>query len=261
VGTLAREVTFAEPPEYAVRAAANSPIRRYNPFWSWQKDGDYAVTRSLGGLLSRHDRKSVGAADRFLFGMLAESRRTTSFRKWELGGGLIVKHVSEARRGTTKTTWLPWGVLVSRSLARLPQSSDKNIALASVLWGLGSSVTRDEAGGHSVRVLPFGLLFSRATGPGRSSTHILGSGTSRQEAPDHSSSTTRFRLLGIPLWTTQPPHRTRLPGVDLADGVSLGGQAALLEQISGCARRSHLADAGIIVVGRENQHLRVRDGF
>ena len=45
--TFARAVTFIEPPEDAVRAAANSPLRRFNPFWSWQKDGDYAVTRSL----------------------------------------------------------------------------------------------------------------------------------------------------------------------------------------------------------------------
>ena len=97
--TCARGVTFAEPPEDAIRAAANSPLRRFNPLWSWQKDGDYAVRRSLGGLLSRHDRNSVGAADRFLLGLLAESRRTTSFHKWEVGGGLVARHESEARRG------------------------------------------------------------------------------------------------------------------------------------------------------------------
>ena len=207
--TIARAVTFAEPPEDAVRAAANSPLRRFNPLWSWQKDGDYAVTRSLGGLLSRHDRNSVGAADRFLFGMLAESRRTTSFNKWELGGGLVARHESEARRGTTKTTWLPWGVLASHSSARVPQSPDKTIARTSVLWGLGASVTTNEAGGHSVHVLPFGLLLRRTTGPGQSSIHILGTGLLRKESTDHSGSTTRFRLLGIPLWTThtsQPKH-------------------------------------------------------
>ena len=200
--TCAREVTFIEPPEDAVRAAANSPLRRFNPLWSWQKDGDYAVTRSLGGLLSRHDRNSVGAADSFLLGMLAESRRTTSFHKWELGGGLVARHESEARRGITKTTWLPWGVLASHCSARLPQSPGKTITRTSVLWGLGASVTMDGAGCHSVHVLPFGLLLRRTTGPGQSSIHVLGTGFFRKEATNHSGSTARFRLLGIPLWTT-----------------------------------------------------------
>jgi hypothetical protein len=200
--TYARAVTFADPPEDAVRAAANSPLRRFNPLWSWQKDGDYTVTRSLGGLLSRHDRNTVGSADRFFLGVLAESRRTTSFHKWELGGGLIARHESEARRGTTKTTLLPCGVLASQSSARLPQSPDKTITRTSVLWGLGGSVTMDGAGCHSVRVLPFGLLLCRTTGPRQSSIHVLGTGLLRQEATNHSDSMARFRLLGIPLWTT-----------------------------------------------------------
>jgi hypothetical protein len=203
----AREITFTEPPEDAVRATANSPLRRFNPLWSWQKDGDYAVTRSIGGLLSRHDRNSVGAADRFLLGLLAESRRTTSFHKWELGGGLVARHESEARRGTTKTTLLLWGVLLSHNSARLPQSPGTNLMRTSVLWGLGASVTTDGAGCHSVRVLPFGLLLRHTTGPGQSSFHVLGTGISRQKATSHFGSTARFRLLGLPLWTT----RTALP--------------------------------------------------
>jgi hypothetical protein len=206
---LTTGISFVEPPEDAARAAANSPLRRFNPLWSWQKDGDYAVTRSLGGLLSRHDRNSVGAADRFLLGLAAESRRTTSFHKWELGGGLVARHESEARRGTTKTTWLPWGVLGSHCSAKVPQAPDKTIARTTILWGLGASITKDEAGEHSVHVLPFGLLLHRTTGPGQSATHILGTGLARQEAADHSGSTTRFRLLGIPIWTsrTSPPKR------------------------------------------------------
>jgi hypothetical protein len=198
----AREVSFVQPPEDAIRAAANSPLRRFNPVWSWQMDGDYAVRRSLGGLLSRHDRNSVGAADSFVLGLLAESRRTTSFHKWEVGGGLLASHESEARRGTAKTTWLPWGLLTCHSSARLPQSPDKTITHTSVLWGLGASATSDGAGCHSVQVLPFGLLFRRTTAPGQSSTHILGTGRFHQEPTDHAGSTTRFRLLGIPIWTT-----------------------------------------------------------
>ena len=203
-GTFAREVAFTEPPEDAVRAAANSPLRRFNPLWSWQKDGDYAVSRSLGGLLSRHDRNSVGAADCFLLGMLAESRRTASFHKWELGGGWVARHQSEARRGVTKTTWLPWGVLASYCSARLPQSPETTITRTSVLWGLGASVTTDGEAGHSVQVLPFGLLLRSTTGPGQSSTHDLGTGLFRQQATDHPGATARFRLLGIPIWSIHP---------------------------------------------------------
>ena len=207
--TFAREVTFAEPPEDAIRAAANSPLRRFNPFWSWQRDGDYAVTRSLGGLLTRHDRNSVGAADRFLLGMLAESRHTTSFRKWKLGGGLVARHESEARRGITKTTWLPWGVLASHSSARLPESPDTTITRTSVLWGLGAAVTTDGENVHSVKVLPFGLLVRRTMGPGRSSLHVLGTGLFRQEGNDHSGASARFRLLGIPIWSTHAPPQKK----------------------------------------------------
>jgi hypothetical protein len=199
---FARQVSFIEPPEDAIRAATNSLLRRFNPIWSWQLDGDYTVTRSLAGLLSRHDRNSVGAADRFLLGLLAESRRTASFRKWEVGWGLLARHESETRRGFTSTTWLPWGVLASHSAARLPQSPDKTIVSTTVIWGLGAGVTADGAGGHSVHLLPFGLLLRRTTGPGRSSIHILGTGFSQQEATDHAPSTTRVRLLGIPIWTS-----------------------------------------------------------
>jgi hypothetical protein len=201
--TCAGSLTFTEPPENAARAAANSPLRRFNPLWSWQKDGDYAVTRSLGGLLSRHDRNSVGAADRFLLGWLAEWRRTASFHKWELGGGLVAKHESEARRGFTKTTLLPWGVLASHCSATLPQSPGKTLIRTSVLWGVGGSVTLDAEGCRSVHVLPFGLLLCHTTAPGQTSLHVLGTGFLR------SGPTSRFRLLGIPLWTTHtPPAKT-----------------------------------------------------
>jgi hypothetical protein len=198
-------VTFVEPPEEAARAAANSPLRRFNPLWSWQKDADYALSRSLGGLLSRHDRNSVGAADTFLLGLLGEIRRTTSFHKWELGAGLLAKHESEDRRGTTRTSLLPWGVLASHSAARVPQAPEKTITRTTVLWGLGVSATTDEPGTRSLRVLPFGLLLSRTTGPERSSTYILGTGASRQDPTSRSGASTRVRLLGIPLWTTHAP--------------------------------------------------------
>jgi hypothetical protein len=137
--------------------------------------------------------------------MLAESRRTTSFNKWKVGGGFVARHESEARRGITKTTWLPWGMLASYGSARLPQSPDKTIMRTSILWGLGASVTMDGAGCHSVHVLPFGLFFRRTMGPGQASIHVLGTGLVRKEATHYSGPSVRFRFLGIPLWSTHTP--------------------------------------------------------
>jgi hypothetical protein len=196
-------ITFAEPPEDAVRNAANSPLRRHNPIWSWQRDGDYTVSRTLGGLLSRHDRNAVGVADRILLGWVGERRQTASFNKWELGGGLLARHEAEARRGTSKTTLLPWGCLASHCSARLPQTPNKTIARTSLLWGLGATATFDEAGCQLIEVLPFGLLVRHASSPARSSFHILGTGVMRMRASDRSTPTTRVRLLGIPIWTTR----------------------------------------------------------
>src|SRR5262249_5333369 len=154
------------------------------------------------GLLSRHDRNSVGAADSFVFGLLGESRRTTSFAKWQAGAGLVVRHESEARRGVTQTTILPWGLLFRHSSARLPYAPDKTIARTSLAWGLAGSAAVNAAGVRSLRVLPFGLLFSKATGPRQSSVHILGTGLSRKESADHSRASSHFRLLGIPIWSS-----------------------------------------------------------
>jgi len=224
---FAAKITFTEPPENAIRAAANSPFRRFNPLCSWQKDGDYTVTRSLGGLLSRHDRNSVGHADSFLLGMVAELRRTASFNKWEFGGGWLARHESEARRGMTKTTFLPWGVLASHCAARLPQSPDKTIMRSSVPWGLGASETMDGAGRHSVHVLPFGLLLRTTKGPGQSSTYVLGTGCSRIETTNSAISTTRFRLLGIPIRATHKSpvkDRTNRSAISCPGLLEFGGQ-------------------------------------
>jgi hypothetical protein len=195
------EITFTTPPEDAARAATNSTLRRFNPIWSSQKDGDITLSKSFCGLLSRHDRNAVGEADSYVLGMLGESRRTTSFRKWELGGGLVAKHESEARRGMTKTTLLPWGVLASYGSARLPHSPDKTIMHETVIWGIGGSASLAESGRRDVKVLPFGLLYQRTTGGGVSSMHILGTGVSHKESANHSSIRTQVRVLGIPVWT------------------------------------------------------------
>jgi hypothetical protein len=194
-----QEVSFTAPHEDAARAEANNPLRRFNPLWAWQKDRDYTITRSLCGLLSRHDRNSIGAADTFLLGVLAETRRTSSFRKWELGAGMIIRHESEARRGVSRTTLLPWGVLASHASARLPQSPDKTIARTSVLWGFGASASKSGAGLRSFNLLPFGLLLHKASGPNEDSFHIFASGLSHKTIGKRR--TTRFRLLGIPIRT------------------------------------------------------------
>src|SRR5215831_10606153 len=69
----------------------------------------------------------------------ASARPTVSFSEW------WASHESEARRGFTQTTLLPWGLLASHSSARLPYSTDKTITRTSLLWGLGGSVALDSA--------------------------------------------------------------------------------------------------------------------
>jgi hypothetical protein len=234
ISALADKITFTGPPEDAARAAANTPLRRFNPVWSWQKDGDYAVSRSLCGLLSRHDRNSVGAADSFVFGLMGESRRTTSFDKWQVGAGLVVRHESETRRGFTQTTLLPWGLLFGHSSARLPYAPDKTIARASLVWGLGGSVAVDGDGVHSLRVLPFGLLFRKTTGPRQSSLHILATGLSRKESADHAHTSSRFRVLGIPIWNSDARKKREKSAVQDA---SLGSPGSGAQPISAPSAR------------------------
>jgi hypothetical protein len=72
----------------------------------------------------------------------------------------------------------------------------------SVLWGFGGKGADDGAGRTSLQVLPFGLLIHQTKSPGQSSFHVLGTGVSHKEAADHSGTTSRFRLLGIPLWSS-----------------------------------------------------------
>jgi len=200
---ISAAIAFTEPAEDTARAAMNSRFRRFNPFLSWQRDGDYRVTRSLAGILSRHDRNSVGAADTFLLGWLGESRRTASFNKWELGAGGLARHESEERRGATHTTLLPWGVLASYSAYRLPQLPDKTITRWSLVWGLGASSTLDGSDTRAVQILPFGLLLRSVSGPRQTSFHVIGTGFARKKSADNSVTTTRFRLLGLPLWTSK----------------------------------------------------------
>jgi hypothetical protein len=189
--------TFTEPPQEAVRAAANNALLRLNPLLSWRKDGDYSVTKSLWGLLERHDRNSIGAADRVLLGIVGEWRRTSSLTQWELGWGLVAKHQSEARRGIMKTTLLPWGLLQSHFSTPLLQTPTNTLCRDTLLWGLAASRTSVANGRQALRILPGGLLFRTTVAPGKSAVHVLGTGISRTGA------TTRFRLLCIPLWTAR----------------------------------------------------------
>ena len=195
-------VTFAEPPEDAVRAAANPVWVRWNPLVSWQKDGDYAVTRLLGGLVWRQDQNRVGTAHRFLLGCLGTSRQTTSFDQWALGGGWLARHESEARRGVRKSTLLPWGVLWSHSSAAQPQSPTNTLATTRVLWGLAGSGRSLANGERTLRLLPGGLLYRSTASAERTAVHLLGTGVSHRHNQDQSEMTMRYRLLGLPIWTT-----------------------------------------------------------
>jgi hypothetical protein len=201
---LADAVQFTEPEQDSERAAQNSALLRYNPLVSWQKDGGYTVTRSLGGLLTRHDHNEVGHANSILLGIIGSSRQTKSFHNWEAGGGLIVRHLSEQRRGYAKTTLLPWGMLFARNSAPLPQEGASTLSRTTVLWGLFGSATQDAGHRKTENLLPFGLLFHRVSAPAETSLHVLGTGRSRTGAAD-STQTTRFRIFGIPIYTSHRP--------------------------------------------------------
>ena len=200
-GTWSKAITFAKPPEDAVRAAANHALFRFNPLFSWQNDDNYIVTKALWGILSRHDRNTVGAADRLALGLLADWHRTKSFTKWELGWSLVAKHQSDSRRGVYKTAVLPWGILCGQFSARLPQDPSRKVSRVSVLWGLVASSTHDSADRTTFKLLPAGLLLRSQVSPAHTSFHILGTGVRRTHPSSTRGATTRYRLFGIPVWT------------------------------------------------------------
>jgi hypothetical protein len=199
----ARSVTFTQSPEEAARAAANHGWLRFNPVLAWRKDGDYSITRAVAGLLWRHDQNSVGTADRALWGIVGECRGTASFSHWQLGWGLVAKHDSEARRGATKTTVLPWGLLGSHSSALLPYAPTNRIYRTAAVWGLAATSKTDAGGRHLVTILPGGLLLQSMNGPGIKARHVLGTGITHRYSAKDGAGVTRFHLLGITVWSSQ----------------------------------------------------------
>ena len=202
---LSKAITFTQPPEDAARASANHAISRFNPLVSWQKDDNYIVTKALWGILSRHDRNSVGAADRLVLGLLADWHRTKSFTKWELGWSLVAKHQSDSRRGVYKTTVLPWGILCGQFSARLPQDPSRKVSRVSVLWGLLASRTHNSADQTTFNLLPAGLLLRDQLSPSHTSFHILGTGARRTHPTATRGATTRYRLFGSLSGRRTPP--------------------------------------------------------
>jgi hypothetical protein len=207
--TWSNAITFTQPPEDAVRAAENKAILRFNPLVSWQKDDNYTVTKTLWGVLSRHDRNSVGAADRLALGLIADWHRTESFDKWELGWSLLAKHESDSRRGVYRTALLPWGVLFGQFSARYPQNPERKVSRVSLVWGLVASRTHDSTDQTKFKLLPAGILLKTRSDPFGSGFHILGTGYSTSRSMAARGATTRYRLFGIPLWTSHSAAPTR----------------------------------------------------
>jgi hypothetical protein len=193
------DIRVTRSPEESARAAANPALLRFNPLFSRQQDADYIVGRSLCGLLSKHDRNGVGAADSLVLGLLGASHRTASFKKWELGWSLIAKHESDARRGYSKTAVLPWGVLCGQFRARLPQDTNRTVARVSALWGLAGSWRDDGNGRVRLHLLPGGILFSHVKDPLHSSTTVVWTGISRTKVTPGAKENIKFRLLGVRL--------------------------------------------------------------
>ena len=189
--------TFTEPPQEAARAAANKSFLRLNPLLSRRRDGDYSVTKSLWGLLERHDQNSVGAADRHPPGHRRRMAPDLLLCQMEASAGAWLPSTSPRPAARiTKTTLLPWGVLGSHFSTPVPQNPSDTLSRDTLLWGLAASRTSVANGTQSLRILPGGLLFRTTSAPGKRALHILGTGVS------HTGASTRFRLFCIPLRTT-----------------------------------------------------------
>jgi hypothetical protein len=80
----------------------------------------------------------------------------------------------------------------------------------------------DGAGLHSFHVLPFGLLLDTTKSPTQSSVHVLGTGVFRKTAEDHSTTTKRVRLFGIPIWTTRTSPTKHLENSAMLNTVKPG---------------------------------------
>lgn len=193
------KITVTLSPEESARTAANPLLLRFNPLCSRQQDADYLVVRSLGGLLSRHDRNGVGAADSLMLGLVGKSHRTASFNQWELGGSLIAKHEADVRRGYSKTAVLPLGILCAQFQARLPQDTNHTVARVSTLWGLAGSWRQDGDGRSTLHLLPGGILFSHVKDPQHNSITVLGTGIARTKVTSGAKAKIKFRLLGVRL--------------------------------------------------------------
>jgi hypothetical protein len=193
------DIGITLPPEESARKAANPALLRFNPLFSRRQDADYIVGRSLCGLLSKHDRNGVGAADSLMLGLLGESHRTASFNQWELGWSLIAKHESDLRRGYSKTAVLPWGVLYGQFQARLPQDTNHIVARVSALWGLAGSWMRDGNGRSTMHLLPGGILFSHVEDSQNHSLTVLWTGISRTKVTSGAMEKIKLRLLGVRL--------------------------------------------------------------
>ena len=199
---LAKQATFTESPELAVRAAANNAVLRYNPLVSWRRDADYSVTESLWGLLWRHDHNAIGAADSLLCGYALSCSRTGSYSKWSLLWDIAAKHRSDDRSRTASTSILPWGILWTNVAMPLPDDAAATLRRDSALWGLGFSWNR-WPGGHEFRLLPGGLLLCCDDTPKHSSFHMLCTGVSSTQAGSAAVPKTKhqIRLLGLRIWS------------------------------------------------------------
>jgi hypothetical protein len=204
-------VTFTEPPQDAERAAANQFVNMVNPVFSQQVDGDYLVSRALWGLLLRSDHNSVGTANRVVLGFLAKTSHTATFTKWSVGTKAVMYHDSDERRGISRTSILPWGVLAYQFESVWPQNPTKSMSHFTMLWGFLARHDTDGPERTTTKLLPWGLLYKNTKAPGRSSFHILATGVSKSDPTTMAKGRTKYHFLGLPVWWSTTPKLEKEP--------------------------------------------------
>jgi hypothetical protein len=191
-------IKFAESPELAKRADQNNALFRFNPLFSWQKDGDHATTKSLWGLLMRHDSRIVGTDNSLLGGLLLRSHGTENSSRFSLLGGLLFSLQNENRRGMSEVAVLPFGLLWDHFASNVPEKTSDRIARDRFLLGLAGENMK-YADGRDLRILPAGVLFRSDDRPASRTFRILGTGVG--SAADGAR---QFRLFGIPVHSWKP---------------------------------------------------------
>jgi len=205
---FAREVTFAEPSKTRSGPRSTALLRRFNPFWGWQRGME--TTSSLAGFgacLTRHDRPIVLASQTAFFWPAGRITPHNLLPCMETGGRLGARHVSEARRESRRRLGCRGAARPADCSARLlPIGLTRPSGRTSVLLGFRCGRDRGRRGCPCPSSCCLLACSWRTTGPKPSfSFHVLGTGGFPAGSTDHAGASARLPPARIPIWSTHTP--------------------------------------------------------